>query len=56
MSTESTTPKTVEGQKAHMSPIYPLIEFPEGIDLHDCYGEVRFGMVVAHVSTLSEIP
>ena len=31
------------------APIYPLIEFPEEVDLNDFYVRVRVAMVVAHV-------
>ena len=48
MSKESITP-TVEEPEVVSAPLYPLIEFPEGVDLNDFYVHVRVGMVIAHV-------
>lgn len=55
MSAEETIPPAVEEPKADTSPIYPLIEFHEGIDPEDFYCEVRIGMVLAHVFTLVDV-
>ena len=49
MSEEVNTTPPVEEPKVSSVPLYPLIEFPEGVDLKDFYVQVRVGMVVAHV-------
>ena len=49
---EATTTPPVEEPKVASAPIYPLIEFPEGVDLNDLYVQVRVAMVVAHVNML----
>jgi len=46
---EVTTTKLSETPIANASACYPLIEFPEGVDLNDYYVNVRVGMVMAHV-------
>jgi len=51
---EVATTKLSETPMANSSSTcYPLIEFPEGVDLNDYYVNVRVGMVMAHVCASS---
>jgi hypothetical protein len=54
MSEVTTTIATEEPHKVS-APLYPLIEFPEGIDLNDFYCQVRIAMVMAHVFSLIKL-
>jgi hypothetical protein len=34
-------------------PLYPLIEYPEGLDVNDYYSRIRVDMVTLHVRILN---
>ena len=37
-------------------PLYPLIEYPEGLDADDYYCRIRIDMVTVHVRGLELVP
>ena len=55
MSAEVTTKPATENPKDVPAPFYPLIEFPEDVDLNDFYCQVRIAMVMAHVFSMIKL-
>jgi hypothetical protein len=42
---------TMESAEVAKQPLYPLIEYPDGLDFNDVYGKVTIEMVTGHVTT-----
>ena len=42
---------TMESAEVAVSPLYALIEYPDGLDFNDVYGKVTIEMVTGHVTT-----
>jgi hypothetical protein len=42
---------TMESAEVAVSPLYPLIEYPDSLDFNDVYGKVTIEMVTGHVTT-----